>query len=91
MNNRFIQVFTELRYCTYQMIALLMEIIPTCLELHVGYNWQAMVSNLSPRYLAFSFGSFFDFSHNNCVYSECGMYSQATPGLQNMCVTARLQ
>ena len=32
---------------------------------------------------------FFGFSHNNCMYSGHGMYmySQATPGLLNTCIT----
>ena len=33
------------------MIALLMEIIPTCLELCVSYDWQFMASKLSLRHL----------------------------------------
>ena len=30
------------KYKTYQMIALLMEIIPTCFELFTTYDWRAM-------------------------------------------------
>ena len=41
-------------YKTYQMIALQMEMIPTCLKLCVSYNWQVMATKLPERRLAFS-------------------------------------
>ena len=44
-----------------------MEIIPTCLELYVGYDWQAIALKLSLRRNAVSFWHFFGFSHNNCM------------------------
>ena len=48
-----------------------MGIIPTCFELHVGYDWRVMA--LKPS-LAFSFGQFFGFSRNNCVGVACMVY-----------------
>ena len=65
-----------------------MEIIPTCFELHVSYDWRATASKLSPRHFAFSFRHFFGFS-DNCGHDT---YSQATHGVEhgvlNVCVTA---
>ena len=54
-------------YYAYHTIALVMEIIPTCFELRVRYDWQAMALKWSSRCSTFSFGHFFDFSRNNCV------------------------
>ena len=44
-----------------------MEIIPTCCEFYVSYDWQVKASKLSLRHFAFSFKHLFGFSHNNCV------------------------
>ena len=68
------------------MTALLMEIIPSCLELCVSYDWRATASKLSPRRYAFSF------KHLGwllaIIVCILGMgHSQATPGLLNACVT----
>ena len=65
------------------MTALLIEIIPSCLELRVSYDWQATAVKLSPERNTVSFGHFLGFSHNNCVYIGCGTYGQATPKLLN--------
>ena len=53
------------------MVALLMEIIHTCLELRVSYNWRAMASKLPPSRLVVPFGHLFGFSRNNCVAVAC--------------------
>ena len=45
------------------MTALLIEIIPTCLELRVSYDSRAMASKLSPECNTVSFEHFFGFSH----------------------------
>ena len=49
---------------------------------HATYDWQAMASKLSSKTLCV-------LSHRLLgllfVYSECGMYSPATPGLLNVC------
>ena len=69
------------------MIAMLMGIIPTCLDLCVSYDWPATALKPPLECNAVSFGHFSGFSHNNCMYTECGMYSQATPGLINAYIT----
>ena len=48
-------------YYAYQTTYLLMEIIPTCLELRMSYDWRATALKLSPRRFAFFllFGSLF--------------------------------
>ena len=51
----------------YQTIALLMEIILTCLGLRVSYDWQVMASKPFPRSFAFTLGHLFGFSPINCV------------------------
>ena len=76
-----------LKYYTYQMTALKMQIISTCLELRVNYDWQATASKLSPEHNAVSFWCFFGFLHNHCMYTGRVTYSQATPRLLNACVT----
>ena len=43
-----------------------MEIIPTCFELHISSDRQAVASELSPKSFAFSFRHFIGFSHNCC-------------------------
>ena len=55
--------------------ALLMEIIPTCLELRVSYDWRVVASKLSPRCFTFLFGHIFGFSGNNCVCEACVRYT----------------
>ena len=35
------KLYRVYKYYTYQRIDLLMNIIPTCLELHVNHDWQA--------------------------------------------------
>ena len=42
-----------------------MEIMPTCFELRVSYDWQATASKLSLRSFTFLFGHLFVFSPNN--------------------------
>ena len=73
-------------YYVYQITTLLMEIIPTCFEFHVSYNWQATALKLSPTWFGLSPGHFFGFSPNNCVH-DTYMYNQATPGVLNACIT----
>ena len=65
------KLYSVCKYYAQQTTALLMEIIPTCLELHVSYNWQATASKLSLRCFASSFGHFFGLSNNNCVGVAC--------------------
>ena len=60
------KVYCVCEYETYQRIALLMEIIPACLELHVNYDWWVMASKLSQKHFLFSFRQFFSFSCINC-------------------------
>ena len=44
-NSKTVQCVCE--HYVYQITALLMEIIPTCFELCVSYNWQVTASRLS--------------------------------------------
>ena len=43
-----------------------MEITPTCLELRVSYDWQALALKLSPEHNTLSFEHIFDFSRSTC-------------------------
>ena len=61
-----------------------MELIPSCFELRVSYNWQPTASKPSPRRFMFSFRHVLDFWHNNC---GCGTYSQATLEVMKACIT----
>ena len=69
------------------MTALLKEIIPTCFELFVSYDWQVMAPKLSLRHFMFLLKHFFGFLHNNCVGVARIVGPQATPGLLNTCIT----
>ena len=62
-----------------------MEIIPTCLELCVSYDWWAKASKPFLERNAVSFWHFSGFSCNNCVYTRRGTYSGPHSGPE--CVT----
>ena len=81
------KVYGVCEYYTYQMTVLIMQIICTCLELCVKYDWRATALKLSPDHNAVSIGCFFGFSCNKCMYTGRDTNSQATPGLLNVCVT----
>ena len=57
-------------YMPNNCAALVIEIIRTCLELRVRYDWQAMASKLSPRWFTFSLGHLIGFS--STLYSTLG-------------------
>ena len=59
-----LKLYSVGEYKTYQTIALLMEIKPTCLELHVSYNWQVTASKLLQRPCACRIRHLFGFSRN---------------------------
>ena len=61
------KLYSEFKCYVYQMNALLMEIIPSCFELRVMYDWRVLASKLSLRCFVFSFRHFFGFSCNNSV------------------------
>ena len=55
---------------TYQRIAKLVKIIPTCFELCVSYYWRVMTSPSLTQF-SYTFGHFFGFLHNNCLGMAC--------------------
>ena len=63
------------KHYSYQTNALLMEIVPTCFELHVSYHWWA-----SYKLEMVCHQHLFGFSCNNC---GCGTYYQDTLGVQS--------